>query len=136
MRQNPNGRAISNSKGGWKCSLLLDDHTLSQRSSPLLKGERRGIDIGERFAVSAILPHLALSTLLYQTFLMNNTSEAVSNLPKHHCRKLQRWNSNSGPSVSKPIFILLYHAPCTPSILLQQKRHVLKNKTCAMWLFS
>ena len=35
----------------------------------LLKGERRGIDIWRQFVVSAILPHLALSTILYYSFL-------------------------------------------------------------------
>ena len=40
---------------------------------------------------------------------MNIVFETVSNLSKHHYRKFQRWNSNSSPSVSKPIFSLLYH---------------------------
>ena len=35
----------------------------------LLRGEGRGIDIWRQFAVSTILPYLALSTILYYSFL-------------------------------------------------------------------
>lgn len=51
----------------------------------LLKRDQRRTDIGRQFAVSVILPPLALLTTLHYTFLMNNVSEAVSNLPKHLC---------------------------------------------------
>lgn len=109
---------------------------LTQGSSGcvILNGEKRESDTGRQFPVSLILPHPTVSTILYyDTFFNEQCIRGCLQFAQG--KKLQRWNSNSDPSASKPIFILLHHVPCTQLILLQQTRHIIKNTTHAMWPF-
>lgn len=86
-----------------------------------------------QFAVSVIVPHLALSTILsYNTFFMNDASEAVSNLPKHHGEIAEMEFKLKPICLKSHLRSTMWNVPCTQLISLQLARHIVRNKAHAV----